>query len=69
MAAGCFWGATTQTITQTGDVLILRKCSQGFFLAFSDASLTALADLAERSAEMVMAERTVVSMQSPLPSA
>jgi 3-carboxy-cis,cis-muconate cycloisomerase len=51
------WGATTQNITQTGDVLILRKV-HGVILGLLGCIMTALADLAERSAEMVMAGRT-----------
>ena len=51
------WGATTQNITQTGDVLVLRKV-HGIILGLLGSIMTALADLAERSAEMVMAGRT-----------
>jgi len=51
------WGATTQNITQTGDVLILRKV-HGVIVSLLGRIMTALADLAERSAEMVMAGRT-----------
>jgi 3-carboxy-cis,cis-muconate cycloisomerase len=51
------WGATTQNITQTGDVLILRKVHRVIF-GLLGCIMTALADLAERSAEMVMAGRT-----------
>jgi len=51
------WGATTQNITQTGDVLILRKVHR-VILGLLGRIMTALADLAERSAEMVMAGRT-----------
>ena len=51
------WGATTQNITQTGDVLVLRKV-HGVILGLLGRIMTALADLAERSAEMLMAGRT-----------
>jgi 3-carboxy-cis,cis-muconate cycloisomerase len=51
------WGATTQNITQTGDVLVLRKV-HWVILGLLGRIMTALADLAERSAEMVMAGRT-----------
>ncbi|MBV8523764.1 MAG: adenylosuccinate lyase family protein, partial [Acetobacteraceae bacterium] len=51
------WGATTQNITQTGDVLVLRKV-QRVVLGLLASIMTALAGLAERSAEMVMAGRT-----------
>jgi 3-carboxy-cis,cis-muconate cycloisomerase len=51
------WGATTQNITQTGDVLILRKV-HWIILGLLGRIMTALADLAERSAELVMAGRT-----------
>src|SRR6185437_7818585 len=51
------WGATTQNITQTGDLLLLRKAHQ-IFVALIGEPLTAMADLAERSAEMPMAART-----------
>jgi 3-carboxy-cis,cis-muconate cycloisomerase len=51
------WGATTQNITQTGDVLILRKVHR-VILALLGRIMTGLSDLAERSAEMVMAGRT-----------
>jgi 3-carboxy-cis,cis-muconate cycloisomerase len=51
------WGATTQNITQTGDLLLLRKAHQIFSRLIGE-TLTAMADLAERSAEMPMAART-----------
>lgn len=51
------WGATTQNITQTGDVLILRKVHR-VILALLGRIMTGLAGLAERSAEMIMAGRT-----------
>ena len=51
------WGATTQNITQTGDLLLLRRAHQIFFKLIGEA-LAAMADLAERSAEMPMAGRT-----------
>jgi 3-carboxy-cis,cis-muconate cycloisomerase len=51
------WGATTQNITQTGHVLILRKVHR-VILGLLARIMTALANLAERSADMVMAGRT-----------
>jgi adenylosuccinate lyase len=51
------WGATTQNITQTGDVIVLRKAHR-VILALLGRIMTALAGLAERSAGMVMAGRT-----------
>jgi 3-carboxy-cis,cis-muconate cycloisomerase len=51
------WGATTQNITQTGDILVLRKVHRAI-LGLLGRIMTALADLADRSAEMVMAGRT-----------
>jgi len=51
------WGATTQNITQTGDLLVLRAAHH-IFLHLIAGVLTALADLAERSAEMPVAGRT-----------
>jgi 3-carboxy-cis,cis-muconate cycloisomerase len=51
------WGATTQNITQTGDLLVLRKAHR-IFLRLIGEALTAMADLAERGADMPMAGRT-----------
>ncbi len=51
------WGATTQNITQTGDLLILRQAHRTF-LRLIGAALTAMADLAERGADMPIAGRT-----------
>jgi adenylosuccinate lyase len=51
------WGATTQNITQTGDLLLLRR-AHGIFLGQIAQALLALADLAERGAEMPIAART-----------
>jgi adenylosuccinate lyase len=51
------WGATTQNITQTGDLLVLRKAHSIFFRLIAGA-LEAMADLAERGAEMPIAGRT-----------
>jgi 3-carboxy-cis,cis-muconate cycloisomerase len=51
------WGATTQNITQTGDILILRKVHR-VILGLLARIMTALANLAERSADMVIAGRT-----------
>src|ERR1700694_1407029 len=51
------WGATTQNITQTGDLLVLRQ-AHGIFLKLIADALDAAASLAERGAEMPMARRT-----------
>src|SRR5271154_2636486 len=51
------WGATTQNITQTGDLLVLRQ-AHGIFLRQIGEVLAAMADLAERGADMPMAGRT-----------
>ena len=51
------WGATTQNITQTGDLLVLRAAHR-IFLRLIGEALTAMADLAERGAEMPIAGRT-----------
>ena len=51
------WGATTQNITQTGDVLVLRE-AHGRILRLLAGVLTAAADLAERTAGMLAAGRT-----------
>jgi 3-carboxy-cis,cis-muconate cycloisomerase len=51
------WGATTQNITQTGDLLVLRQ-AHGIFLRQIGECLSAMADLAERGAEMPIAGRT-----------
>src|SRR5262245_45725700 len=51
------WGATTQNITQTGDLLVLRKAHRIFFRLIGEA-LAAMADLAERGAAMPIAGRT-----------
>src|SRR3984957_18607868 len=51
------WGATTQNITQTGDLLVLRPAHGIFFGLIADA-LNAAAGLAERGAEMPIAGRT-----------
>jgi 3-carboxy-cis,cis-muconate cycloisomerase len=51
------WGATTQNITQTGDLLVLRRAHRIFLRLMSEA-LAAMADLAERGAEMPIAGRT-----------
>src|SRR5579884_1378496 len=52
------WGATTQNITQTGDLLVLRQ-AHGIFLRLIGDALAAAADLAERGAEMPIAGRTL----------
>ena len=51
------WGATTQNITQTGDLLVLRRAHR-IFLGLIGEVLGAMADLAERGAEMPIAGRT-----------
>ncbi|TMJ57707.1 MAG: hypothetical protein E6G81_12110 [Alphaproteobacteria bacterium] len=51
------WGATTQNITQTGDLLVLRQ-AHGIFLKLIGDALLAAADLAERGADMPIAGRT-----------
>jgi len=51
------WGATTQNITQTGDLLVLRQAHAIFFKQIGEA-LAAAADLAERSADMPLPGRT-----------
>jgi adenylosuccinate lyase len=51
------WGATTQNITQTGDLLVLRQAHQVFLRQIGEI-LVAMADLAERGADMVMPGRT-----------
>ena len=51
------WGATTQNITQTGDLLMLRQ-AHGIFFRLIAGALAAMADLAERGAEMPIAGRT-----------
>lgn len=51
------WGATTQNITQTGDLLQLRKAHR-IYLRQIGRILSALADLAERSKDMALPGRT-----------
>jgi adenylosuccinate lyase len=51
------WGATTQNITQTGDLLVLRQ-AHGIFRRLIGGILGAMAELAERGAAMPMAGRT-----------
>src|SRR5690348_351212 len=51
------WGATTQNITQTGDLLVSRQ-AHGVFLRLIGEALSAMADLAERGADMPIAGRT-----------
>ncbi|MDA3625714.1 adenylosuccinate lyase family protein [Saccharopolyspora sp. WRP15-2] len=51
------WGATTQNITQTGDVLVLREAHRTI-LAQLGRVMVSLAELTEQSAEVVMAGRT-----------
>jgi adenylosuccinate lyase len=51
------WGATTQNITQTADVLLLRQ-AHAIIVGLLGAALSEAGDLAEESADMVMAGRT-----------
>src|SRR6267378_8107166 len=51
------WGATTQNITQTGDLLVLRQAHRVILGLIAEA-LTAAADLAEKGADMPIAGRT-----------
>jgi len=51
------WGATTQNITQTGDLVVLRQAHRIFFRLIAGV-LETMADLAERGAEMPIAART-----------
>src|SRR5690349_24557723 len=51
------WGATTQNITQTGDLLVLRQV-HAIILRQIGEILAAMADLAERTADMPIAGRT-----------
>ena len=51
------WGATTQNIVQTGDLLVLRQAHR-IFIELILKTLNAMADLAERSADMVLPART-----------
>jgi adenylosuccinate lyase len=51
------WGATTQNITQTGDLLVLREAHRVFQRLIAEALLAA-ADLAEKGADMPIAGRT-----------
>ena len=51
------WGATTQNITQTGDLLVLRQAHRTF-IDLILKTLKAMAELAERSADMVIPART-----------
>src|SRR5690349_8375525 len=51
------WGATTQNITQTGDLLVLRQAHRVFLHLIGD-SLAAAAELAEAGADMPVAGRT-----------
>src|ERR1700739_4002488 len=50
------WGATTQNITQMGDLLVLRQ-AHGVFLRQIGEILTAMADLAERGADLPLPGR------------
>jgi hypothetical protein len=61
------WGATTQNITQTGDVIVLRKAHR-VILALLGRIMTALAGLAERSAVWSWPVGPTVSMRCLSPS-
>jgi 3-carboxy-cis,cis-muconate cycloisomerase len=58
-AAGGYvhWGATTQNITQTGQLLQVRQ-AHAMFLAYLASILRALADLAERTSDALLPGRT-----------
>src|SRR4030095_13927977 len=51
------WGATTQNVTQTGQLLQVRRAHQ-IFLRQLAAILTTLADLAERTKDVLLPGRT-----------
>ncbi len=51
------WGATTQNITQTGQLLLLRR-AHDIFLAQLASILRAMAELAERTKDMLLPGRT-----------
>ena len=51
------WGATTQNILEAGDNMLLKTAHNTFLKQFSEL-LPALANVAERSADMAMAGRT-----------
>ena len=51
------WGATTQNITQTGDLLVLRQAHRDLPAA-DRRRARGVADLAERGADMPIAGRT-----------
>jgi len=51
------WGATTQNITQTGQLLLVRR-AHAIFLAQLASILQAMADLAERTKDMLLPGRT-----------
>ncbi len=51
------WGATTQNITQTGQLLLLRR-AHDIFLAQLASILRAMADLAEHTKDMLLPGRT-----------
>ena len=62
------WGATTQNITQTGDLLVLRQ-AHAIFLRQIGECLAAMAELAERGAEMPSPGAPTASTPCPPPSA
>jgi len=53
------WGATTQNITQTGELLLLRAAHR-IFLAQLARILAACADLAERTRDYALPARTIL---------
>src|SRR5258707_521516 len=58
------WGATTQNITQTGDLLVLRQ-AHAIILRQIGEVLAAMADLAERTADMPMAGQARADRAAP----
>ena len=62
------WGATTQNITQTGDLLVLRQAHTVFLRQIGDI-LAAMADLAERAPRCPSPAAPTASTPCPLPSA
>src|SRR6516162_9559066 len=61
------WGATTQNITQTGDVLVLRKV-HGVILGLLGGIMTSLATLPSGVRRWSWLVVHTVSMRSPSPS-
>ena len=59
------WGATTQNITQTGDVLVLREAHRRFQRLLGEI-LAAAGTLAERTADVLAAGRTHGQHAAPI---